>query len=956
MQYLIESAICLSLLYGFYALVLRKETFFQLNRFYLLVAPVLSILIPLLNIPLSKPSVNASGTATEPAVESWPVMVVEQMESVPKEVQVLLNEHLWQLSYETILWSIYLIGVAFVLLRLMVQLFAMQRFLSKCRTKEALGVVLASHTTDTPVASFFGFVFWNPEHSTMPNAQLIFEHEMVHVREWHTLDLILMELLIAFQWFNPFLYLYKNSIREVHEYIADDHVVRRTRQHYEYARLLVSHQLTGNGAQPGLVNTFHSLIKKRLIMLAKHPSGPINRIKYVLVLPLFLGLLLLFSFRLVERIPHVAPILDAVGEYESSLSELVISSDKLDAAQSPYILYWGLFEAHFEKSPQGNNWVAEVHLSPEEFAKSVHREPRLWNGETLLQQTSFKMESFSVSSDYYKPEVYENVKTSIESWASGLKQGDRVTLRSIYLAPGVEGTVRLILDNERPNSLNKPVIAGNSSALENIKTVRFADWNYDVLGTHFISKETLFERTNGSSAPYLIYADGKESRSPKKWSLSIYGPNGEPVLRSKISAEYAQTWDEVVQTLDSKKQEIESGCTVSIGAWDILPKETGVTYDTIVTFDPATGTESVQVVTGRPATQVDTVYTFDPETKESKVVVVENKPAGPRAMLFGNTLLQFRIVQEKDPRLTLDRDKRRNFAFQWGSMKASFPNQYGITFESEQGKVTRHADGPLEVRNHMFTKTQILEFMKEVPNLYADGEALPEMNFTLNYSGNGQSVAIKNGEVPADVLQLLERNLQPGEKITLTGFQAWTDAPRSLVCSKAVLETLPEKKIQATTSYFTDSFKSDPSAQVRFDMTPDYFKTYKKTCWDYSGVWFQYGDISLPNAVIELEVRSEDPKPPLKGGKKALVDQMELTVLPNPAQANTRVRMNLPQAGKGSLSLSDMSGKQLIVLQTDFSKGETSIPISNHLPDVPGMYLIILEMPYGKAVQSFIVE
>lgn len=154
---------------------------------------------------------------------------------------------------------------------------------------------------------------------------------------------LLMQVLIALQGFNPLLYAYRRSLRAVQEYIADNHVVRRTRQRCAYASLLVRWQSTGKRAQPGLVNTFHSLIKKRLIMMAKPPSHPARRVKYLLLLPAFAALMLLFSFRLVERFPATAAALRSAEYYAARLSQITVSAKAISRAEpSPFILFWAL--------------------------------------------------------------------------------------------------------------------------------------------------------------------------------------------------------------------------------------------------------------------------------------------------------------------------------------------------------------------------------------------------------------------------------------------------------------------------------------------------------------------------------------------------------------------------------------------------------------------------------------
>jgi len=441
MQYLLESSICLALLYAFYHVALRRESFFQFNRGYLLLAPLLAFAVPALNIRLEQQEVQIA--TPEPVVEAitapvveWPT-VVERLQVAPRLIGQTLEKPVWTLSLGTMLWWIYVVVGAFFLLRLLVQIYRLVRFIRLCKKEARDGFVLATGPAETPIASFFGFVFWNPGNLANEDRQMIFEHELVHVRQWHSLDLIFIELLIALQWFNPLLYAYRRSLREVHEYIADDYVVRRTRQRYAYAALLVRQHSTGNGAQPGLVNTFHSLIQKRLVMMAKQPSRPLRRAKYLLALPLFATLMLLFSFRLADKLPEVRNAAALLETYANTLSETVVLGDKPAERfePKPYILYWGDIETRLGYDEIRGQYNAELQLTPETLLEAIKREPRLWTGETLLPRFSLKFNDIVVSSDYNRPETYEATLPNLETAVKSLQKDNSITKQYHWLIP-----------------------------------------------------------------------------------------------------------------------------------------------------------------------------------------------------------------------------------------------------------------------------------------------------------------------------------------------------------------------------------------------------------------------------------------------------------------------------------------------------------------------------------------
>ena len=967
MLYLIESTLCLSLFYGFYILVLRRETFFQLNRAYLLIAPLISLLVPLLNIPLSKKTVPVAATkggeTALPAVENWPVVFVEQMQEGPKAVREVLSGPVFQLTLETVLWWVYLIGASLLIIRLGMQLWSLRRFLKSCKRQKKDGVTLLEGGENTPVASFLGFVFWQNKDSHSPEAKLLLEHEYVHVREWHTLDIILMELLVAFQWFNPLLYLYKKSIREVHEYIADDHVVRRTRQRYEYASLLVRHQQSGKRAQPGLVNTFHSLIKNRLIMLAKRPSGSLNRLKYLLALPLFAGMLLLFSFRLVEHLPTVAPLLEQVELYEDQLSEVVIAGDAQVASDNKYIFYWGSVEVRFPDEPKGKKYIAKLPVSHEEFLKSIEREPRLWNGETLLEKLQFRIPELdmTVRSDYHNPEQYKGVKARLEKLAENIRSHQHLVLQDIEMDEGYTADVYLVFEKEKPSWINTPreVSTQNREVMKLIDHVDIGKESYDPASTHFITKKSLYTLLNPEDQPVIHFKDRSLSRKPQHWNVSVFDVNGKPTVRFRVGVENAHTWESLLDRLEGVKDQVEAGSLINISAWDMYPLPVEGLADTITFSSDDNLIQHIGVVkTDVNKLLRDTVYTFNPTLEREEVRIIEHTKLGPRHLLFPNQLFRFRIVPEYDPRLTLESTGRDDFTFRWGELKATYANHSAVSFETDEGKVIRHADAPVRVNTHMFTKEEVLDFLAEKPVLSKGDEALERINLTLNF--NGKSVLVKNGELPEFMWKKLQAELKPGDRITLTSFQAWTDAPRSMVMSGDIFKTLPKYEFNAE---YLKLVSDEPgfslkNSLLKFVVKPEDLKQYKEDLSHISGIWFQYGDISLLNASFEIEIRKPDPKPPLRKTKPSasLASRMKMQVLPNPASTSARAVIYLPKGGSGKLFLTNMEGKQTMLDDLQLDKGETTISLNGKLPDTPGVYVYTLDMGYGKVSVRVVVE
>jgi len=142
--------------------------------------------------------------------------------------------------------------------------------------------------------SFFNFIFINSHLLEKQDLQII-QHELIHCKQKHTLDLLYFEFLKIVLWFNPIIYLYQKRITLLHEYISDAEVVKEIDKKMYFNKLLAE---TFNVENISFINQFfkHSLIKKRIIMITKEKSQKMKQLKYLLIAPLLLGMLLLSSF------------------------------------------------------------------------------------------------------------------------------------------------------------------------------------------------------------------------------------------------------------------------------------------------------------------------------------------------------------------------------------------------------------------------------------------------------------------------------------------------------------------------------------------------------------------------------------------------------------------------------------------------------------------------------------
>jgi len=264
-QYLLLVNVYLILFYGFYALLLRKETFFQLNRVYLVCAAALSFFIPVIQADWVQ---NLFITQEIKYTVYGSPILISQLAPV-KESPINIGQ---------ILAIIYIAGVVVLFGRLIWQLIALNRIIKK-----------DSHDT---AYSFFNKI--NLPDDVKDN-NIIALHEQVHAKQFHSVDVFVIEAVMILNWFNPIVYFYRRAIKHIHEFIADDHTTKQAADKAEYAMLLLTQ--TFHAPSHSLVNSFfnHSLLKQRIIMLQKDKSQRIKLIKYGLSAPLFMLMLILTS-------------------------------------------------------------------------------------------------------------------------------------------------------------------------------------------------------------------------------------------------------------------------------------------------------------------------------------------------------------------------------------------------------------------------------------------------------------------------------------------------------------------------------------------------------------------------------------------------------------------------------------------------------------------------------------
>ncbi|MCU0445392.1 MAG: M56 family metallopeptidase [Microscillaceae bacterium] len=285
LSYLLEVSLCLAIFYGVYYALLRNDTFFGRNRFYLLITVTLAWLIPLWEFKYFVIQAETAQPYTLPALS---VGIYE-----------LENELVdWQSSF-SYWWSIYLIITTLVLLHFSWQMGRLAWFIRHSERHYRRGYLLIHTEGKLPTFSFLNYLFWdNSKDLTEEEADKILSHELKHIWARHSYDVLYLEFLKIWFWFNPFIYWYSQALKFQHEYIADATVLRET-DAKSYSSLLVK-TLFKNMNLP-LAHGFNkSEISQRIKVMQKRRSPWRAYWKALLVLPLVGMLVFAFSGRIEE--------------------------------------------------------------------------------------------------------------------------------------------------------------------------------------------------------------------------------------------------------------------------------------------------------------------------------------------------------------------------------------------------------------------------------------------------------------------------------------------------------------------------------------------------------------------------------------------------------------------------------------------------------------------------------
>lgn len=306
--YAIKSAICLALLYLPYTLLMRRDTFYSFNRIVLMGIVLLALVLPALDLPVFDNGIlsGISGKGRAIIEIGMPQAVIEgtgQHVAQPNPVDVSQE---WSVLLVQMLLLIYIIGVGVCFVWKLISLIRLMRFIpaGSIWKEQKDGVTIYCHLGEASPCSWMNkIVISEDDYNNNPSVMI---HEKAHCHKGHSWDTLLVSLVEVFMWFNPCIWMLDHSLQEVHEYEADDEVLRQGVTAKNYQMLLIEKAISTSSYT--FANGFnHSLLKKRITMMMKKKSNKwLSGTKALYLLPVALVAVAAFAT------PKVSKNLEAV--------------------------------------------------------------------------------------------------------------------------------------------------------------------------------------------------------------------------------------------------------------------------------------------------------------------------------------------------------------------------------------------------------------------------------------------------------------------------------------------------------------------------------------------------------------------------------------------------------------------------------------------------------------------
>jgi TonB family protein len=404
----------MALLYAVYYAFLRKDTFFKTNRFFLISSLLLSSVLPFIDPGFLLP-----------AREQMMFVLLDPLVISPEGIQASLEEYS---GIYQIIAAVYLTGVVIFSIRFLYQIGQLVVLVRQFGITRSQGMLMVFTNKNFSPFSFFNLIFISGEDVDAEESGKIIAHERIHIRQWHSLDLVLLEFITILQWFNPFVWGYRHAIKTLHEYLADEGVLHGGVDVKVYSALLFE-QSTGIQINDLANNFSKSLLKRRFTMMTKKRTTQFARAKLLFALPLALSAMLVISIspdifaQQTEKVPPPPP-------KEPAAAVAPVSS----ADQEPETI------THIELAPGGQDQEDQIFMVVEEMPEYPGGRDKMYSflGENIKYPE--KARQAGISGTVYVTFVIEKDGsiTNIKILRGAAESLDKEAVRIINLMPAWE--------------------------------------------------------------------------------------------------------------------------------------------------------------------------------------------------------------------------------------------------------------------------------------------------------------------------------------------------------------------------------------------------------------------------------------------------------------------------------------------------------------------------------------
>ena len=330
--YILKSSVCLVLFYLFFRLLLSKETFHRFNRMALLGVLFFSLLIPCIEV-----TTRHQVEVQQAVLSIEQLLLMAELEATPANVGAVQETS--AISWVQIVLLVYWAGILFLACRNIYSLICLFRLVhSGKHEKLEKGVTLVVHNQEIAPFSWMKYIVISRK-DLEENGREILIHEMAHIHHRHSVDLLVADICIFFQWFNPGAWLLKQELQNVHEYEADETVINEGVNAKEYQLLLIK-KAVGTRLY-SMANSFnHSKLKKRITMMLKEKSNPWARLKYLYVLPLAAIAVTAFARpEISEKVEEISAVkVNDLAEIVEKKSEENVVKEPIDTTKNKVVV------------------------------------------------------------------------------------------------------------------------------------------------------------------------------------------------------------------------------------------------------------------------------------------------------------------------------------------------------------------------------------------------------------------------------------------------------------------------------------------------------------------------------------------------------------------------------------------------------------------------------------------